>query len=180
MKAFIIGLLVLVMAIPVAASQFDFQVEQCDREVLQAIIAEIGLANTSLNELIATSDDTAGVLTALRGLSTQIETTLRLCDGLVLRGEPQPGQIGVVLGPMEIPDGVYRAVLTTPGGVAIDFVPISGSCSLRFDVDAGQAANGSQAVLSATSCAVLVEIIANAAWELALQPIIVGVVQPGS
>jgi hypothetical protein len=105
-------------------------------------------------------------------LEAKIATERWQCSGMVLAGENVAGKKSVILGPVSIPDGVYRVTMTTDGGLYMEFAPVSGSCDFSLYVDPGDASNGTEQIFRATdNCTALIQIETDTAWKLAFAPI---------
>ncbi len=90
--------------------------------------------------------------------------TLRaLCDNLSFHGKLQK-----VIGPVKIPPGMYRAIITTKGFISVNVTTIDGECGkgdkthmnreLFSLLDEGQAKDGAEIVFTSTGCTTLIEI----------------------
>lgn len=76
----------------------------------------------------------------------------------------------VVVGPADVPAGVYKLTLTGTPGTAINISSVSGNCSDYTFVAPDSTA--SESVLRSDGCSILIEVSPNAsAWTLVLQPI---------
>lgn len=90
------------------------------------------------------------------------------------------GTDATVLGPVEIPVGIYRATLTTDKYASISVTPTQGECGAGssfltpglFIIMEGQAANGAEAVFTSRGCTALIEVSnVQAAWKLRFEKV---------
>jgi hypothetical protein len=103
----------------------------------------------------------------LDALTTEIETQRWKCSGMVLSGEPEAGKAVVVLGPISIPNGIYRVTLTTEEFFVADETELSGDCNLFFAEADGDASAGTEEIFEfEDDCTMLLEVEAEAAWEI--------------
>lgn len=99
-------------------------------------------------------------LAILGEVETLIAHTRAACAGLVFEGAQEE-----VIGPVEILAGIYRAVVTTEGFVAVSVVPLTGECgagtrmsALVFNQSSGEASSGAEVIFTSTGCEALIEI----------------------
>lgn len=92
----------------------------------------------------APPDEMLTKLSELRAALAQADAT---CRGFSFSSE-QDGQQPAI-GPITLPNGTWRATVTTEDYVTVDFTELSGDCgdsSLIFILSAGEAASGAQQV----------------------------------
>jgi hypothetical protein len=140
--------LLLGLTLPAAAQESP----TCD---VQGLVNQIGAA------LAALPTEEADVLDVLGTLGDEIAKARAACGGLTFEGGHAE-----VIGPMEFPEGIYRARITTDGFAAITITALEGECGagsgflmpLLFTVFQEQATNGAEAVFTSTGCEALLEI----------------------
>lgn len=83
----------------------------------------------------------------------------QFCLGLNFSGEPQPGKPSVVIGPVDIEDGMYRVTLKTEGRLTVEIEDFSGRCSyVGFVVREGEASVGAEDLFEARGCRALITV----------------------
>lgn len=128
--------------------------------VLQSMLTEIETAFDS-------GQDVALLLENLLTLQSSINKTRLQCAGSILSGEPQEGRASIVLDPLFIPAGIYRLTLTTSDTIYISSEQLQGDCDLlALAPSAGDAANGYQEIFESEGCQILIEVNANAPWQI--------------
>lgn len=134
--------------------------------------AEMAVAVEEFATLIGNQSDYKTPFEFLDALSSVIETQRFICSGMVLSGVPEDGKDKVVLGPIKIPDGLYRVVMTTSDNLLIQFTELQGSCFYSNFFAEGDATSGSEELLEVEdNCEVLIEVDANAGWEFKFIPV---------
>lgn len=91
----------------------------------------------------------------------------QFCLGLHFSGEPVPGQQSIVIGPVDIEDGMYRVILKTEGRLTVEIEGFSGRCGYAgFVVREGEASVGTEDLFEARGCRALITIqrIENPWW----------------
>ena len=140
----------------------------CD---LEAAIAD---ARDALDEAEALlDDDPEAALEALAEMRSALATAEAACMGLAFQGEAEDA----VIGPVTIPAGMYRAVATTPGYLAVRITVIEGECrgssaGSLFNLGRGDAADGAEALFTSEEggCTALLELSnLTDAWQLAFE-----------
>lgn len=108
-----------------------------------------------------------GLFEQLDALQNAVMTHRWKCTGMVLSGEPEAGKAVVVLGPISIPDGIYRVTLTTDEFFILGATELSGDCRLHFAESDGDASAGTEQIYEYDDdCTMLLEIEAEAPWEI--------------
>lgn len=151
----------LVVVLPAAAQDEE---PVCDFTPVQSAI--------ELTTAALAGTDNEATLTALGELSKAIRAAHLSCNGLAFTSE-EYGQIPV-LGPIDIPAGVYRATVTTEGFFIADVTLLDGECDDRnlLNVSEGQATEGGQAVFESEGCSILIEISnTREPWALEFEPV---------
>jgi hypothetical protein len=134
-------------------------VDVCTEEETQVFV-------DSVMELIQTPAE-GGLFEQLDMLQDAIETHRWKCSGMVMSGEPEAGKAVVVLGPISIPDGIYRVSLTTDEFFILGATELSGDCRLHFAASDGDASAGMEQIYEYDDdCTMLLEIEAEAPWEI--------------
>jgi hypothetical protein len=87
------------------------------------------------------------------------------------------GNEATVIGPVEIPAGIYRATATTGGFIIVSVTATAGECGAGtgflspglFNQSAGQATNGAEAIFTSEGCTALFEVSnVQQSWTLEL------------
>jgi hypothetical protein len=109
-------------------------------------------------ENIETSDDP---FLMLRQVQFDISMFQAECSGLSFSSEIEGLQ--PVIGPVEIPEGVYRAIATTEGFMSASVEVIEGECEGRsfgslFNLFQDQATEGAEALFISEGCTAFIEI----------------------
>lgn len=163
MRRILLTLLVLAgLTLPTAAQES----EDCDPAGLLITIMEAAGAATD-----------ADVWAILDGISARIAHMKAACSGLVFEGTQQE-----VIGPVTIPEGIYRVRGTAAGTLFVDVVPLEGECGegtgsfLQESVlngMAGQAVDGIETVFTSLGCEALIEIelLSDPAYTLTFEKI---------
>lgn len=133
---------------------------QCDG----AAYAELATDVSVIVDDLATGD--AGVLDRL---IDELMTFRAGCTGLSFEGDSNQ-----VLGPVEIPAGVYRATVTTDGYMVSDLTVMDGTCEAGimglFLLTEGRATDGAETVVESEGCTALIEISnTTAPWTLVFE-----------
>ena len=121
----------------------------------------------------ATADMLAGLVEALRTADSPIEAigavrdaateAAAACSGLNFNSDDEG--LMPVIGPVEIPEGLYRVTLTTEGYFIMHIDPLSGNCGegrmfsgSAYNLMAGDAKDGAQVVINSEGCEALFSI----------------------
>jgi hypothetical protein len=162
-KFFVMGLLVLLVA-GVAMGQDVETPTECPTgaAVFEALASMAGELDTEGMETLA-------VLDLLRAAISEYTVA---CTGLNFSSEQDGMQ--PVIGPVEIPEGIYRVTATTEGGIISKIDVLSGECGgyggSLVSAPKGQANNGAQVVFESAGCEALVSItLSTDAWTLAFE-----------
>lgn len=155
----LLALLIVLAALPVSAQ--DFAAADCDQAAL------LGSLATQLAQIKPGDDFWA----AYADLQTVIASEYFRCAGLTLEGDGSQPQ--AVLGPLDIPDGVYRVTLTTSGRLKLELEELDGDCRYTgFVVSEGEAVQGVQDRFEAEGCRLTVSIDhADRPWTLVFEPL---------
>lgn len=107
-------------------------------------------------------------LTILDALRTAVSEHTIACTGLTFTSD-EYGLLPVI-GPVTIPEGIYRVTATTAGFLIARLDLLSGECDTRgslFSVSRGEANEGAQAVFNSSGCEVLISVYnVQEAWTL--------------
>lgn len=85
-----------------------------------------------------------------------------------------------VIGPVEIPEGVYRAEAVTGGFIIVHINPVEGECGAGtsflttglFSLSKGEATTGAEAIFTSRGCSVLMEVSnTQEAWTLSFEKV---------
>ena len=122
---------------------------------------------------ITTSTEEATIDT-LAEIDALISEARIACEGFTFSSE-EYGLLPVI-GPITIPEGIYRATATTPGFFITESTPLSDGCGRDverswFILSAGEATEGAQVVIEVESdCELLLEIsTATESWLIELE-----------
>ncbi len=144
-----------------------------------ALLLMVGAANVLAQDdapacdAAATADVLAGLVEAVRTAESPIEAlgavrdaasiALAACGGLNFSSDVE-GMMPVI-GPVEIPEGIYRVTVITDGYFIASFDVLDGQCGDGrlflpglFIVSAGDATEGAQAVVNSEGCETLISI----------------------
>lgn len=164
---FVLALLTIIGVVLPVHSQEPFE-PRCSKADIQTMIEMI---QGGFFALLEEEDMTTAwqVISALNGTYNRIYA---LCSPLSFEGENQQ-----VIGPIDIPAGVYRVILTTEGYFIADVEPIDGQCEARgftglFNVTSGRANQGAESLLISDGCeALIVTSNVSAPWTLVFEKI---------
>ena len=158
-KVLSVTFLVLVVSISTALSQDS---DDCD------IVA---FSSSAVDRLSAEPN-----LEVLRVIANEIALLDAKCNGLSFEGTSQ-----VVLGPVEVPEGIYRVTVNTPGFVIVRITPIEGTCGQRSDDDRDYTmfsesqgeASPAQTVFQSAGCSILIEFdnLSDPEWTLTFEKV---------
>lgn len=145
---------------------------ECDLAGLQKLI---DIYIETLQTVKTKETDPATILNDLQLLANIAASQRSICDGLTFSGKKQ-----LVVGPVNIPAGVYRAVATSTGPLIVNLTITDGECENRnvgeekglFALQKGEADEGAEAVFTSKGCTVLIEVsLVRADWKLSFEPI---------
>jgi len=112
--------------------------------------------------------DGAVTLALLDTLRAEISAYTVACTGLAFSSERDGMQ--PVIGPVVIPEGIYRVTATTASFMIAHITALQGECGdgySLFNVTQGNATNGVQAVFESAGCEALIEVSnTREAWTL--------------
>jgi hypothetical protein len=147
----VITTVLLIAALPaIAQDAVDF----CDEDRYDEIADELQLLVDEFRESDTPAD-------ALRQIEELVSTVRTECYGLTFTSEQEGMQ--PVIGPVSIPEGLYRATATTTGFMIAEVDPLEGQCSARgfgslFNLSRDTAIDGAQAVFESSGCEALIAI----------------------
>lgn len=149
----VLGVALMLAVLPMSAQDEAEPVEGCEAAALADTLAE-------LVEAVREAEDVAG---ALREVASAAGVAAAACDGLAFDSE-KDGMMPVI-GPVTIPEGIYRVTLTTEGYYILGLDVLEGECgqgerfrSSLFLISRGDATDGAQVVLNSTGCETLLSI----------------------
>lgn len=158
MKLVLVCVLVLLVVIP-SSAQEDYP--ECEfSPTFEAIQAEFANV-TDWNSLEAFNDT--------------LDSSMAYCIGLYWTGDGV--QESTVFGPLVIPAGIYKHVVTTEGFIITNFEWLTPDCEMNFfpgvSVSSGEAINGSEEVYrSDIDCEVLMTVMnVQKPWIVEFRPI---------
>ncbi len=167
--AFLLTIITVLLFIPIARAQ-DLP-EACTAEALTALTTTIQQANDTATASIK-SGDLSAALETLAAAQAEMSAMQSTCAGLSWEGKNPK-----VIGPVEIPAGLYRATATTKGFMIAQITLIDGDCGAKgisaknlFSLFKGDADEGAEAILESDGCTALLEISnVQEAWTLTLE-----------
>ncbi len=168
--------------------------------VLVALAIAVTVTGVTVAQEAACSvDDLADTLTALESLVTDAREAQNEGDAVIVipaiqaigdialqviaqcRSLAWEGESEVVLGPVDIPEGFYRARVVTEGYFSASAIAISGECgsgtgmypSAFLNLSAGDASQGAEGLVVSEGCTALIEIenVSEPSWTLELTEI---------
>lgn len=157
MKRFTVAVSVMAVLLSLFASPLNAQETACTTENVNAAITALLNAATAAAE----EADPKAAVDLLSPVSTRVFALQAICNGFSFEG-----QTASVLGPIEFPEGVYRAVVNTNGFFIANLSVLDGQCQqgtgmfgspLLFSAFQGQAVNA-EAIFSSSGCTTLIEI----------------------
>lgn len=172
-KLLVIAILLSLIVGLIPAGAQDTLPEGCTADALTALTDNLAAATTAANEAAAAGN----LQDAIDGLSAarmDIAALEAVCAGLSWSGKADK-----VIGPVTIPEGVYRATATTKGYMIVHVTPIDGECGAGsgsflsqglFSASKGEATNGAEAIMTSRECSALLEISnVQSDWSLTLE-----------
>jgi hypothetical protein len=155
--------LIITAVLPLSAQDADAKFT-CDSTNVSSFLDKIIEVATAAKK----EGDPQKALDLLVPFSNGLDYRLAACAKLNFSGtgEEQP-----VLGPLEIPDGVYRVTVKTDGYFSLQMDTISGNCGdekYLFLITKGDAKNGAQIVLKPSDQCKALLTVSNASdpWQL--------------
>ena len=174
MKKSILCLLLVMLAfsnIP-ARAQDAPAATSCDLPALQKLIDTTIESLTTLKQ----QTDPKQVMDDLQVITSLVGMYRSACDGLTFSDDKQ-----VVIGPVTIPAGIYRAKLTTVGYAAVQVDALDGKCGVGarmsanqhlFIVSKGDADAGAEALFKSEGCTALLTVEnVTKPWQLTFEGI---------
>lgn len=165
----IYGLFLLVALLLVGATNIWAQDDAptCDAAATADVLAE-------LVEALRTAENTIEALGAVRDAAS---IAAAACGGLNFTSDDEG--LMPVIGPVVIPEGIYRAKLTTNGFFILELTVLDGSCgegrrssALVFATSRGEADEGLEVIFNSEGCETLFAISnVSDAWELSFEPL---------
>ena len=154
MKLWVVLAVALMLAVlPVAGQDETETVEGCEAAALADVLAE-------LVEAVREAEDVAG---ALRAVAVAAGTAAAVCDDLAFSSE-EDGLLPVI-GPVTIPEGIYRVTVTTEGYFILRSDALEGECGDGqyftpgiFNLSRGSAVDGAQMVFHSAGCETLLSV----------------------
>lgn len=125
-------------------------------------------------------------LEAIAGIDVMAEASLRqpvptaVPTTVVVEPFEYNGTDATVIGPVEIPAGIYRTILTIERYASVSVTPTQGECGAGssfltpglFIIMQGQATNGAEAIFTSRGCTALIEVSnVQAAWKLRFEKV---------
>jgi hypothetical protein len=127
---------------------------------------------TQAAALISAGDDEKD-LTALLELSQQISAENIACNGFKFEGANAK-----LIGPFDLPDGLYKTTVTTTGYFAAKLKVLSGKCdtggrsTLLYNLSDGNADTGAEAMLQSEGCRLVIQTEnVSEPWTLTIEPL---------
>ena len=122
---------------------------------------------TTYTEQLATAE----TLEDLAAVQNLIASDVAACAGLAFEGTS-----GVVIGPIDIPEGVYKVVVVTEGYFIATEIVLEGECEfagfMGINISSGGASEGTEVVFQSSGCEALLETSnVTAPWTLEFQKI---------
>jgi hypothetical protein len=147
----IFALLVLVAVVMLVRAQEPVE-PRCAKEEIQTMLEIINGGTYALLEEVDMTTVWQSV-SAMAGVHRQIYA---LCNPLFFEGTNQQ-----LIGPITIPAGVYRAILTTEGFFAAKLEVLDGECEADgvfglYLINAGQANDGAEVLVRSEGCETLI------------------------
>lgn len=147
MKRLILGLSILML---IAIAGFVIAQDEAPAPACDA-----AAATEDLGALVSGLTEAGDLSVALRGLQGRVSDYVIACGGLTFDSETA-GMMPVV-GPFDIPTGVYRVTAKTEGYMIAKIEGLEGECGdynigSLFSISKGQASEGAQMVFNTESC----------------------------
>lgn len=171
-RGLIVLIVLLLVGVGVASAQDEIVEPQCKTTSLNFIITALRTTADGVEEDV--QNETSPIV-SLRLLQAQIAGLLAECRGLSFSSDTDGMQ--PVLGPITLPEGIYRATVTTTGFFIGDIELIDGECESTgfgsvFNLSPGQADAGAQAVIRSAECRMLFPVEnTREPWTLIFEPI---------
>lgn len=150
--------------------------EDCSEATVKSAVALVKTAADAMDKMVADGQtiDAIRITDIMEGLKVYVGMLRAQCDGLSFRGEG-----GKVIGPIQIPKGVYRAFARTEGYIIVHVNPLDGNCGQGsgsfltaglFSATKEEASKGTESLLTSEGCSAILEISnVQAPWLLSLE-----------
>ncbi len=172
MKITQIALVLFVLCITIAVVPVTAQdtASACNKDNVNLAIAAVA---KSAQDAQAATDPKAAV-DLLASTSSKIAALQADCNGLLFSGKTNG-----VIGPVELPEGIYKAITDTTGFLSATITAIDGDChqgagsfgSPMLYMLTDKASNA-ESVISSTGCTALIEVsVVSAEWTLRIEKI---------
>lgn len=163
----IYGLFLLVALLAIGATNIWAQDDApaCDAAATADVLAE-------LVEALRTAENPIEALGAVRDAAS---IAAAACSGLNFNSDDEG--LMPVIGPIVIPEGLYRVTVTTDGFYILQLEVLDGLCGegrmlspYIFGISMGQASNGAQAVITSEGCETLLSVSnVTKSWTLGFE-----------
>lgn len=171
--ALFIAIFIGLAAAPIRAQDSKIDETKCSIETVDAVLK---VYLDSIQKIIDShSQDPLAVSNFLQAAANTANELRATCDGLIFSGKKQ-----TVVGPVRIPEGIYRAIATTKKYMAVHVDATEGECGVGtrmstislFNLSEGEGNDGAEAVFVSKDCRALITIDnVNAEWKLEFQRI---------
>ncbi len=163
MKYLFLVALILIITVNLQSVQTQIDNPKCDLSRVGEQIAAFKLSGNDKTDLVA--------LLQIRDAISQADVE---CSGWTFKGDPKSHK---VIGPIQLPDGVYKATATTKGYLTLDIKEINADCDAGSifvaNVSEGEGTDGAEHIVSFRgNCKIYLEpSSATASWTLTLEPL---------
>jgi hypothetical protein len=143
-------ILVILLLIPALVVTAQDETEDCDYTKAIETITELTALLPDADDPVEVMDEITSVIAAAK-----IE-----CSGLSFNSDDDG--LEAVIGPVDIPEGLYRATATADGFLAVQIEPLEGDCgptgfgSAIFNLSQGDAVDGAESLLESDGCSALI------------------------
>lgn len=150
---------------------YTFQLAEDNSSAESIINPRIQRYFDSIDEMYAALEiiadvDVMATANAIEPVSTPAPTQAP-AEAITFSGESG----GVVLGPVDVPTGVYRLILTGGANHSATLQPVSGSCIGTF-IYVGSDGGSTEAIFRSENCRTLIQIaVSEEPWTLNLEPV---------
>lgn len=157
MKVIGLAAILLICALPALAQE---SAGECAPEELAASISE---------RLASAGEDREGLIDLLRTMAGEIAANDAACSGLSFEGSGQK-----LLGPVELPEGIYRVTASGDDGFGIvEFTVLAGECGegnrMSPNVLDGDVTQDVEVVVMSAGCEVLIDANMDDRWTLVFE-----------
>ena len=166
---FLLLLVLLAASLPIHVHAQDAADEGCTADDVAAYLDDLEAATASARVALE-SVDPASALAELAEITTAYYALQSACLGLTFEGDS-----GQVIGPVEFPQGMYRATMTAGGSINSDVEVIEGECGytnyMGFMIMSMSGQASSELVFKSSGCTALitVEAILPVSWSLTFE-----------